>query len=153
PGRRRRVSVPALNDDFVDLLSSLLDARAEFLLVGAHAMAVHGVVRATGDLDVWVRPSAENAPRIVAALRAFGAPLDVHGGRVDDFARPDLVYQMGLPPRRIDVLTSISGISFDDAWSTHVETQVAQLRVPVLGRVALIQNKRATGRPKDELDV
>jgi hypothetical protein len=100
------VSVEAgLNVDFLDLLAALARERVEFLVVGAHALAAHGIPRATGDLDVWVRAERENAKRVVAALETFGAPLRAHGVSAADFELLGTVYQMGLPPRRIDVLT------------------------------------------------
>lgn len=141
------------NEDFLDLLRALVEAGVEFVVVGAHAMAAHGVPRATGDLDVVVRPSAANAARVVAALRSFGAPLDAHGVREIDFSSPGAVYQLGLPPRRIDLLTSLTGVSFDEAWTGRTELQLADLRVPFLGRDALLRNKRATAREKDLADL
>jgi len=146
------VSQPTLNEDFKDLLEALLEAEAEFLIVGAHAMAVHGVPRATGDIDILVRPSEANAARVIAALERFGAPLEVHGVSQADFTRADLVYQVGLPPRRIDLLTSISGVTFAEAWASRIEVELEQLRLPVIGKEALLRNKRSTGRKKDEVD-
>lgn len=142
-----------LNDDFLDLLRAFVEAEVEFVVVGAHALAVHGVPRATGDLDVVVRPSAGNAARVVSALRSFGAPLDAHGVGETDFSSPGAVYQLGLPPRRIDLLTSLTGVGFDEAWSGRTELQVADLKVPFLGRDALLRNKRATAREKDLADL
>ncbi|MBL4847940.1 MAG: hypothetical protein JKY65_20690 [Planctomycetes bacterium] len=147
------MTVPLLNDDFRDLLAALVAADASFLIVGAHALAAHGVVRATGDLDVLVQPTAENAQRVVVALRAFGAPLAAHGVSEEDFGVPGMVYQIGLPPRRIDLLTEISGVSFEDAWAGRLEVRVSDLLLNTLGRDALIRNKLAAGRPKDLLDV
>ncbi len=144
---------PELNDDFLDMLRALQGSGAEFLVVGAHAMAAHGVPRATGDLDLLVRPSEQNAARVVTALRAFGAPLAAHGVTPADFAQPGMVYQLGLPPRRIDLLTEISGVDFEQAWATRREIETQGLRLPVIGLSALIANKRATGRPKDAVDV
>lgn len=144
---------PELNDDFVDLISGLRDAGVEFLIVGAHALAAHGVVRSTGDLDVLVRPSAENSSRVVAALRAFGAPLAAHGVSAADFARAGTVYQLGLPPRRIDILTMISGVTFEQAWADSVRVDVGGVGFRVPSRAALLVNKRASGRPKDLEDV
>jgi hypothetical protein len=140
---------PELNEDFVDLLHAFAAAGVDFLVVGAHALAAHGVVRATGDLDVFVRPTPANADRVVAGLKAFGAPLAVHGVSRDDFAKLGTVYQLGLPPRRIDILTSISGVDFEQAAceAKIVDVGPVQLRVP--GREALLANKRASGRPKD----
>jgi hypothetical protein len=147
PGR------PSMNDDFVDLLRALNETSTEFLIVGAHAMAVHGVPRATGDLDVLVKPDADNARRVLHALRQFGAPVEAHGVVAQDFERPGTVYQIGLPPRRIDLLTEISGITFAAAWSSRVSAQMGGQPVSVLGLQALITNKRASGRPKDLVDV
>ena len=141
-----------LNEDFVDVLRALGESGAEFIVVGAHAMAVHGVPRATGDLDILVRPTIENAQRVLHALRLFGAPVDAHGIRETDLATPGIVYQIGLPPRRIDILTEISGVSFEEAWATHVEVEISGIRAPFIGRQALLKNKRATGREKDLVD-
>ena len=142
-----------MNEDFRDLVSALLDAGARFLVVGAHALAVHGVPRATGDLDVWVSTEAANAERVWAALARFGAPAAAMGVSRQDLMRPDQVVQIGLPPRRIDILTSISGVSFDEAWKGRVTHDVGGLTVPFLGRDALVRNKRATGRTKDRADL
>lgn len=143
---------PELNDDFVDLLRAMIDARVEFVIVGAHALAAHGLPRATGDLDVFVRPTPENAARVVDALRSFGAPIAAHGVSQSDFESADNVYQIGLPPRRIDVMTSISGVSFEEATRSPLVVELRGMRLPVLGREALVKNKRATGRPKDVVD-
>jgi hypothetical protein len=142
-----------VNEDFRDLLAALLGAEACFLVVGAHAMAVHGVPRATGDLDVWVAGDPANADRVWSALLAFGAPVAAMGVSRDDLTQPDRVVQIGLPPRRIDILTSISGVAFAEAWSGRVTHDVSGLAVPFLGRVALVRNKRATGRTKDQADL
>lgn len=141
--------VLALNEDFQDFLVALAEAGAEFLVIGAHALAVHGVVRATGDLDVLVQPSMLNADRVVAALRAFGAPLGAHGVTRDDLAAPGTVYQLGLPPRRIDILTSLSGIDYDTAAKDALTATVGAVTFRVPGRQALIANKLAAGRSKD----
>lgn len=140
-------------DDFRDLFDALHRAGVEFLVVGAYALARHGYVRATLDLDVFVRPTATNAERVVAALADFGAPLAAHGVGVEDFARPGTVYQLGLPPRRIDVLTEISGVTFEEAWLSRIAAEVDGVPLAVLGRAELIRNKRASDRPKDRLDV
>ena len=142
-----------MNDDFTDMLAALLKSGVHFVVVGAHAVAVNAVSRSTLDLDLFVRPEGENSRRIVAALRDFGAPLGAHGVTEEDFARPGLVYQIGLPPRRIDLLTRISGVTFDEAWKGRVEADVGALRVPFLGLRELVRNKRASGRPKDLLDL
>lgn len=139
-----------MNPDFLDMLSALSAEDAEYLLVGAYALAVHGYPRATGDIDLWVRPTAENAERVWRALERFGAPrLDLTRA---DLARPDTVFQIGLPPRRIDLMTGIDGVSFDDAWPGRLIRELDGLHVPVISRAALIRNKRAAGRPKDLAD-
>ncbi len=143
----------ALNEDFEDLLRELDRAGVEFVVVGAHALAAHGLPRATGDLDVLVRPDPANAPRVLSALRAFGAPLATHSVGLEDFLRPGVVYQLGLPPRRIDLLTEISGVTFEEAWAGRLHVTVGELRLPVLGRDELLRNKRAAGRKKDLADV
>jgi hypothetical protein len=142
-----------VNDDFRDLLAAFLAAGARFLVVGAHALAVHGVPRATGDLDVWIAPDPDNAGRVHGALIAFGAPVVAMGVTRDDFTRPDQVVQVGLPPRRIDILTAITGVAFDEAWPDRVTHDVEGLAVPFIGRGALVRNKRATGRAKDIADL
>ena len=140
-----------MNQDFQDLLRELCEAEAEFLVVGAYALAAHGKPRATGDIDIWVKPSATNADRVYAALQSFGAPLEEL--TVEDLSSPDMVFQMGLPPRRIDVLTEITGVDFADAWPNRIETKFGEVTVPVLGVDDVIKNKRATGRTRDLADV
>ncbi|MCB9508390.1 MAG: hypothetical protein H6697_12095 [Myxococcales bacterium] len=144
---------PGLNDDFRDLLRSLLECEVEFVIVGAHALAVHGVARATGDIDIFVRATPANAQRVVAALGIFGAPVRSHGVVAADFTRPDWVYQIGLPPRRIDLLTSISGVDFETAWTRRDTLVVDGLTLPFLGIGELRANKLASGRPKDLADI
>ena len=140
-------------EDFRDFLRELVAAKIKFLVVGAHALSVHGVPRATGDLDVWVRPDADNASRLMSALERFGAPTDDLGINAADFTKADVVAQLGVPPYRIDVLTSISGVDFDAAWSDRTEGEIAGVRVPVLGLRAFVLNKRASGRTKDVADL
>jgi len=143
-----------VTDDWTDFLVALLDARARFLVVGAHAMAVHGVPRGTQDLDVWIDASVANAERVWTALAAFGAPLGTIGVTRSDLSRPDTVIQLGVPPQRVDLLTSISGVpEFGDAWAGRLEVVVAGRQVPFLGREALVANKRAAGRLKDLADL
>jgi hypothetical protein len=140
-------------DDFRDFLRELVAAQVKFIVVGAHALSVHGIPRATGDLDVWVRPDADNASRLITALERFGAPTDDLGIAAQDFVKPDVVAQLGVPPYRIDLLTSISGVDFDTAWAERVDGEIAGVRVPVLGRRAFVANKRAVGRTKDSADL
>jgi hypothetical protein len=140
-----------LPHNFVDMLGALHAARAEFLLIGGYALAVHGFRRATGDIDFWIRPTPKNASRVMKALLAFGAPL--HDLTEADLALPETVFQIGLPPERIDVIGSIAGVRFDEAWRRRVETEIAGVPVSVIGRAALLANKIAVGRPKDRIDV
>lgn len=140
-----------VNEDFHDLLAALSEVGARFLIVGAYAVSFHAEPRATGDLDIWVDATPENAGRVLGALRAFGAPL--HELTERDLATADVVFQIGLPPRRIDILTSITGVTFDEAWPGRGEVTYGEVRCPVIGREALIRNKMALGRPKDLIDV
>ena len=142
-----------MNADFLDVLDALVECGADFVVVGAHALAVHGIPRATGDIDILVRPCMDNAGRVLAAIRVFGAPVEAHGVAEVDFASPGYVYQIGLPPRRIDILTEISGLSFDEVWDTKVRVQVGEIDVFFIGREAMLKNKRASGRAKDLADV
>lgn len=140
-----------LNPDFKDILSALCAHKVEFLLVGAYAMAAHGLPRATGDIDIWVRPDTANAALVMKALIDFGAPLGEL--TVAELATPGIIFQMGLPPRRIDLLTQISGVDFETAFAHRLEIELEGLIIPVLGRAELLINKRASGRAKDLPDV
>jgi hypothetical protein len=140
-------------EDFVDLLHCLREEECQFVIVGAHALAAHGAPRATGDLDVFVRADEANAERVFRALVRFGAPVAAHGVRADDFREPGTVYQMGLPPNRIDIITEISGVSFDEAVRDTVVGHLGSETVRCIGLDALIENKRAAGRAKDLADV
>lgn len=139
-----------MNPDFRDLLAEFNARGVEFLVVGAHALAAHGLVRATKDLDVWVRPDPSNAPRVITALAAFGAPL--HDLTVDDLSRPGLIFQIGVEPIRIDVITAIDGVEFEEAWADRLEARFADQSVGILSRRHLIVNKRAAGREQDLVD-
>jgi hypothetical protein len=140
-----------MNRDFLDILRALLDAEARFIIVGAYAVNVYIDPRATGDLDIWVEPTPDNAVKVMQALREFGAPLTELSEA--DFASPGVIFQIGVPPRRIDMLTQISGIEFTEAWRERAEYPFGPFTVPFLGRETLIKNKRATGRPKDLSDL
>lgn len=141
-----------LNPDFRDMLSALSAAKADFIVVGAFALAAHGNPRSTGDIDIYIRPSTDNADRVLEALRAFGAPLDQIAKQ--DLLLTDTVFQIGVVPRRIDLLTGLEGIAdFDEAWSSCIAVTLDGLEVPVLGRDALIKNKSSLGRPQDLADV
>ena len=139
------------NSDFRDLFAALNAVDAEYLVVGALALAAHGHVRATEDLDVWVEASPENAERVYRALAAFGAPLD--DLTVDDLTSADVIFQIGVPPLRVDIITSIDGVEFVDAWPERVSSEYADQPVHVLSRRHLIQNKKAAGRLQDLADV
>jgi hypothetical protein len=133
------------------MLSALSEAGAEFLVVGAHALAAHGIVRATGDLDIWVKSTQENAERVMRALMVFGAPLTDLA--IDDLLKTDTVFQIGVEPSRVDVLSGISGVGFDEAWSRRMVLDIEGVTVPVLSRADFVTNKRASGRPQDLLDL
>jgi hypothetical protein len=140
-----------MNPDFAEILSELIAAGAEFLVVGAFAVAAHGNPRATGDIDIWVRPTRANAEKVLRALRAFGAPL--FGLSIDDLVDEQTVFQIGVAPVRIDILAGIDGVEFEDAWPRRVEASLGGARVPVLSLHDLAANKRVAGRPKDLADL
>ncbi|MDX2086585.1 MAG: nucleotidyltransferase [Kofleriaceae bacterium] len=142
-----------LNDDFRDLLVELHDAGARFVVVGGYAVAFHGHPRATKDLDVLVLAEPDNARLVYAALAAFGAPLDAFDVRSEDFAAYDGVLQLGVPPRRIDILNRADGISFAEAVADGETFEVDGRSIPVIGLGALLKNKRASGREQDIADV
>jgi hypothetical protein len=141
-----------MNADFRDLLLAFGAEEVEFVVVGAYALALHGAPRFTGDLDVFVRPSTDNAAKVWRALARFGAPIEAASVRPSDFETPGIVYQIGLPPARIDILTEISGVTFDEAWATRESADLDGARVHFIGRDAFLRNKRAAGRPKDLAD-
>jgi hypothetical protein len=141
-----------VNEDFVDIAKGFIDNDVEFLIVGAYALAAHGFPRTTGDIDMFVRPTPENAARVFRALADFGAPVAAHGVTQADFEVEDKVYQLGLPPRRIDILTSISGVSFDEAAANAIEGNLGPVKVRFIGKAAMARNKLASGRPKDLVD-
>lgn len=140
-----------MNSDFRDLLATFNAHGVEYIVVGAHALAAHGHVRATKDIDVWVCPNAENAPRALRALASFGAPL--HDLSERDLAQPGLIFQIGVPPVRIDIITAIDGVDFSNAWVDRVVATLGGVSVPVLSRKHLIANKKAAGRLQDLADV
>ena len=142
-----------LPQDFADLLVELCDAEVEFLLVGGWAVILHGHVRATDDMDILVRPSTRNSERVFAALEAFGAPLRAHGVTPGHFAREGEAYRFGIAPLKIEVLTKISGVSFDDASQGSMTFELDGHRIPYIGKSALIANKKSAARYKDLADV
>jgi len=147
------MSVPSISlpDDYVDLLREFIAGDVEFLLIGGWAVAAHGHGRTTDDMDVLIRASEENGMRVMAALERFGAPT----AKIDAglFATERYGYRIGLKPMLIELLTTIDGVDFDEAKVDAIEVAVGGLRVPVIGRAALLANKRASGRAKDLADV
>lgn len=142
-----------LFDDFRDILVELHNAGARFVVLGGHAVAFHGHPRATKDLDIWVEANADNAQRVYAALAAFGAPLSAFEVGVEDFASYDGILQLGVPPRRIDIINRADGITFEEAIADGETFELEGCKIPVIGRSALIKNKRLAGRPQDIADV
>lgn len=142
-----------LPQDFRDLLIALHDSGAEFVVLGGYAVAFHGHPRATKDLDVLVKADAANASRVYRALASFGAPLQSFDVAEADFATYEGVLQIGLPPRRIDILNRATGIGFDDAVLAGESFQLEGRRIPVIGLQALLRNKRAAAREQDLADV
>jgi len=141
-----------MSPDFLDLLRALLGAEARFLVVGAYAVGVHGHPRATKDLDVWVEASSENAPKVMNALRDFGAPL--MGLTEKDLRVPGVGLQIGVEPGRIDILTAVSGVRFEEAWPSRISAAFGDaVKCNVIGLNELLQNKRASARPQDLADV
>lgn len=137
--------------DFEEILREFNDAGVKYLVIGAFAVAAYARPRATGDIDIWVESSADNAARVYRALLRFGAPAD----HLDEqtFTEADIVFQIGVPPIRVDILTGISGVEFADAWPNRVRTAIGQIAVDIIGRDDLVQNKRASARPKDLADI
>lgn len=140
-----------LTKDSREFIECLNSNRVEFLIVGALAVAWHGFPRYSGHIDFLVKPDAGNAARLLTALKQFG--FGGLGVTQDDLSVPDTVIQLGVEPNRLDLMTSISGLSFEEAWSSRVLGTVDGLEVAFVGREVLIQNKRATGRSRDLIDV
>ena len=140
-----------MNHDFSELLLAFNASGVEYLIVGAHALAVYGHVRATKDLDVWIRADQENAPRVLSAISEFGAPAD--DLTLDDLTRAGTIFQIGLPPLRIDIITEIDGVVFTDAWPNRFEAKFGEVPVFIISRDDLIANKKASGRLQDLADV
>jgi hypothetical protein len=140
-----------IHQDFSELLSEFIAEGVRFLVVGGYAVGVHARPRMTKDLDLFVARDAENAGRVYRALARFGAPLE--GVTESDFTNDDLIYQMGQPPVRIDIITAIEGVGFDEAWRGRLAISVAGMNVYVIGKEELIRNKKSVGRPQDLADV
>ena len=140
-----------MNPDFKELLLAFNAHNVEYLVVGAHALAAHGHVRATKDLDLWVRPEQSNAEKVLRALSDFGAPLS--DLTADDLTRKETIFQIGLPPLRIDIITTLDGVEFGDAWPDHIETNFGGVPAFVISRHHLITNKKTAARLQDLADV
>ncbi len=140
-----------LNPDFRDILSCLKNEAVEFIVVGAYALAAHGFPRATGDIDIWVRTSADNAGKVLRALAVFGTPLS--NLTAEDFTTPEMIVQIGVKPCRIDILTGIDGVEFGDAWRNKVSVVIDDLEIFILSKADMLKNKVAAGRDKDQGDI
>ena len=139
-----------LNPDYRDMVECLLREGVDFMLVGGYAVALHGWPRATFDIDFWIMANPENAKAVMRAIKAFGAPLQ--GLTEDDFHRPGMVFQIGVEPQRIDIISAVDGLDYADASSRAVKMNVDGLEIKVLSLDDLIINKRSSGRPKDVAD-
>ncbi len=139
-----------LNSDYKDMLQSLADEKVKFLVIGAYALAIHGYPRATLDIDIWVMPSPDNAEAVLRALRRFGAPTDQL--TVEDLQHDDTIFQIGVAPRRIDIITGASGLRFAEAFANSTEANIEGFPVRVPSVEDLIRNKKTTGRTKDLAD-
>jgi len=133
------------------MLQLLLEEQVEFMLVGAYAMGAHGYPRATGDIDIWVEASKNNAPKVITALKKFGAPLAQIS--LEDFSQEGTVFQIGVTPRRIDIITKISGVTYQEAYQDKVTVNVEGLNIPLISLDKFVKNKLASGRDKDTIDV
>ena len=140
-----------LNEDYKDMLHALSEEKVRFLLVGAYALAAHGYPRATMDIDIWVMPSPQNADAVLRALHRFGAPL--HNLTREDLQKDGTIFQIGVAPRRIDIITTASGLQFEDAYGKSLSLNIEGIELHILSIDDLIQNKRAVGRTKDMADV
>ena len=137
--------------DFRELLALFNAHEIDYIIVGAYALAYHGAPRFTGDIDIYVRPTPDNAIRILEALNSFG--FGSLGLKAEDFQKPEQVVQLGIPPVRIDLITSVTGVSWEQADTGKVSGQYGDINVHYLGRDQYTQNKRATGRKKDLADL
>jgi predicted nucleotidyltransferase len=140
-----------LNNDYRDILHALSERKVKFILIGAYAMAAHGYPRSTMDIDLWMMPEKENAGLVLQALEDFGAPIDDLS--IDDLQKENIVFQIGVAPRRIDILTSVDGVKFEDAFSHSEIVDIDGIPVHIMSISDLITNKRSTGRLKDLADV
>ncbi len=140
----------SLNRDFSELLFELNAKRARYLLVGGYALSFYGRPRATGDFDLWVESTLPNAEIVYRALADYGAPLQ--GVTPEDFAKPGTVLQIGVAPNRIDILTSLTGLTFEDAWENRKPISYGDVPLFVISESDFVRNKRSVGRPQDVVD-
>lgn len=140
-----------MNKDYKEMLQILLEEKVDFIVVGAYALGAHGYPRATGDIDVWVKPSDTNSRKLYKALARFGAPLEQI--KADDFSTEGIIFQIGVIPRRIDIITKINGVTYEAADEDKIIIEIEKLKIPVISLENLIKNKMATGREKDKIDV
>ena len=141
-----------VSSDFKDILSCLNNEKAEYLLVGGHAVILHSEPRYTKDIDIWIRPTKENAEKVYHALASFGAPLEQLSITPADFEKEGYFVQLGREPARIDILMSIKGLSFEKAWAKRVSFKIDDITADVISREDLITAKLESGRPQDLLD-
>jgi len=139
-----------LNEDYKEILQILLNNKAKFLIVGAYAMGAYGYPRATGDLDIWIEASPENSKKLCKSLSEFGSPMN--NITENTFTEKGIIFQIGVAPRRIDIITHIDGVSFEEAYKTKESIEIEDIQVPFLSKENLIKNKESTGREKDRLD-
>ena len=139
-----------LNEDYKEILQILLNNKAKFLIVGAYAMGAYGYPRATGDLDIWIEASPENSKKLCKSLSEFGSPMN--NITENTFTEKGVIFQIGVAPRRIDIITHIDGVSFEEAYKTKESIEIEDIQVPFLSKENLIKNKESTGREKDRLD-
>lgn len=139
-----------LNRDYKDILHLLLKNKVKFLVVGAYAMGVYGYPRATGDLDICVESSPKNSERVFIALSEFGAAIS--NITRDTFCEEGIIFQIGVAPQRIDIITKIDGVDFKSAYRNRKKVKVEGIEIPFLSKRDLIKNKESTGREKDKLD-
>jgi len=140
-----------LNEDYKEMLQLLLEEQVDFMIVGAYALGTHGYPRATGDIDIWVKPDIINSKKLYKALARFGAPLNQI--QINEFSAEGVIFQIGVIPRRIDIITKIDGVTYKEADEDKITVEIEGINVPVISLEKFIKNKMATGREKDELDI
>ncbi len=140
-----------VNPDYKDLLKELNARGIRYVVVGTHALIYYTEPRFTKDMDIWIEPTQENAAKIFEALKAFGAPLQ--GIKIEDFANPQNIYQIGVSPSRIDIIMGISGVKFPTAWRNKKHVKYGDVQINILSAEDLLRNKKASGRPQDLADV